>query len=346
MAKATKLQSGNWRCKVYYTDEFGKYTSKSFTAGSKKEAEGLAAVFRMDRKHDSKPENVTLAQLADRYIENRSNVLSPSTIATYRKIRRVAFQDIVNMRVGLLTKELYQIAINSYSKGRAFKTVICAHTFYKHVLDENEIHIADKVNLPQKDAKEISIPSTEELNEFLSTIKDSRIYNYVLFSVFLGLRRSEIIALKWGDIDFTKKKIHICRARVQDEYREWVEKKPKSFSGKRVLDVPTGLLEALEPAKGNPDDYVIENKPGALESQFKRAKTKADFPYTFHSLRHFYASIMAAEGVPNKYAREIMGHKTDNMLDRVYQHTMHEFKEGFTSKMDKFLTENIRTEDK
>ena len=79
-AKATKLDSGKWRCKAYYTNEAGKYTSKSFTADTKKEAERNAAVFLMEREHNNKPENITLGQLTDKYIENRSNLLSPSTI--------------------------------------------------------------------------------------------------------------------------------------------------------------------------------------------------------------------------------------------------------------------------
>lgn len=345
MAKAEKLSSGRWRCKAYFTDDTGSYTSKSFTADTRKEAEALAARFHMERKHGRKPENITVGQLAERFIENRTNILSPSTIATYKKIRRVAFQDIVDVRVGLLNKELYQKAINSYSKGRASKTVVCAHAFYKHVLEENEIYIAEKVNLPQKDEPEISIPSTEELTQFLASIKDSRIYNYVLLSVYLGLRRSEIIALKWGDIDFEKKKVFISRARVQDEYREWVEKKPKTSSGKRALDAPRGLLEALEPTIGKPNDYVVENNPSALESLYKRIKKKVNFPYKFHSLRHYYASIMLAEGVPNKYAKERMGHKTDNMLNRVYQHTMPEYNNAISAKMEKFFTQNIDSSD-
>ena len=344
MARAEKLASGRWRCKAYFTDETGRYTSKSFMGNSKKEAEAYAAVFHMERKHDSKPENITLAQLADKFIENRSNLLSPSTIATYRKHRRVAFQDIINVRAGILTKELYQKAINTYAKGRAYKTVMNAHTFYKHVLVENGINIADKVNLPQKEEKEISIPSTEELNEFLEYIKDSRIYYYVILSVYLGLRRAEIIALKWSDIDFEKRKISINHSRVQDEYKEWVEKPPKSFSGKRVLNAPQSLLKALEPIKGKPNEYVVENKPSALESLYKRTKEKADFPYNFHSLRHYYASIMLAEGVPNRYARERMGHKTDNMLNKVYQHTMAEYNEKIDVKMEKFFDEKIKAD--
>lgn len=82
---------------------------------------------------------------------------------------------------------------------------------------------------------------------------------------------------------------------------------------------------------------VIEDKPDALESLYKRAIVKANSPYNFHSLRHYYASIMLAEGVPNKYARERMGHETDNMLNKVYQHTMTEYNEVITANLKSSL---------
>lgn len=341
MAKAEKLPSNRWRCKAYFTDETGKHTSKSFTGDTKKEAEGLAAIFLMERKHDSKLENTTLAKLADGFIENRSNILSPSTIATYRKFRRIALQDIINVRIGLLTKELYQKAINEYSKTRSYKTVMSAHTFYRQLLVENGINIADRVNLPQKETGEISIPTNQELNEFLKVIKDSRIYHYVLLAVYLGLRRSEVIALKWKDINFEHKKVRICRARVQDEYREWVEKPPKTFSGKRTINAPQELLDILEPLAGAPEEYVIENNPSALDSLYKRESKKANFHYSYHSLRHYHASILLARGIPNKYAMERMGHKTANMLNKVYQHTMPEYEKKFNENLEVFFKENI-----
>ena len=96
---------------------------------------------------------------------------------------------------------------------------------------------------------------------------------------------------------------------------------------------------------GKPDDYVIENNASALESLYKRIKRKANFPYKFHSLRHYYASIMLAEGVPNKYAKERMGHKTDNMLNRVYQHTMPEYNNAISAKLEEFFTQNIDSSD-
>jgi len=65
MAKATKLPSGNWRCKAYYTDEYGERKSKSFTADTKYDAERAAKNYLADRKHFAKTENRTLGELAD-----------------------------------------------------------------------------------------------------------------------------------------------------------------------------------------------------------------------------------------------------------------------------------------
>lgn len=99
MAKAKKLPSGNWRCKANYTDEAGKYITKSFTADSKKAAEFAAQAFLMERETLAKPENKTVGQLADEYIKNRENLLSASTIAGYKRIRKIAFQSIVDCRI-------------------------------------------------------------------------------------------------------------------------------------------------------------------------------------------------------------------------------------------------------
>lgn len=336
-AKAKKLPSGNYRCRAYYTDELGNYKSKSFTADTKKEAERLVAAFLIDVEHSKRPENKTLGQLADTFIENRSNILSPSTIAGYRKIRRTAFQDIIDVRLELLTKELYQKAINEYAKTRSSKTVLSAHVFFNRLLKENDINIGDKVILPQKQSKEIAIPTTEEVEKFLSNIAGTRLYLYVLFAVTLGLRMSEVIAIKWEDIDLINKTVSINKSRVRDEYRIYVEKETKTFSGTRTLHLPSVLVEAL-PEEGDPNEYVINDSPAALESLYKREAVKADFPYNFHALRHYYASVMMTMGVPNKYAMERMGHATETMLKRVYQHTFEQKQQEIDMLMDDVMS--------
>ena len=340
MAKAKKLPSGNWRCRAYYTDEEGNYKSKSFTADTKKQAELKVAQFLMEREHARKPENKTIGELIDRFIDIRSNLLSPSTVIGYRKIGNTAFQDIVDLRVGFLTKDMYQKSVNDYAKSRSPKTVLSAHALFNSVLKENNIHIAEKAILPQKQREEIEIPTTEEIIEFLKYTRNTRLHLLVLFAVYMGLRRSEIIALKWKDIDFKNKTVLINKARVKDEFGQYIEKTTKTYSGTRRLHLPQALMDEL-PQAGLPDEYIIQDSIDALDSLYKRTKVKANFPYRFHALRHYNASIMLQIGMPNKYAQERMGHSTENMLKNVYQHTFKSKQEEYDLELDNFFNSAI-----
>lgn len=346
MAKATKLPSGSWRCKAYYTDEYGKYKSKSFTAETKKEAEYMAREYLMEREHAAKPENRTLGEAADIFLEAHP-FLSPSTVRGYKSIRKNAFQTIINVPLGKITKELYQEAVNAYAKGgdrgRSPKTVLSAHTFYKKVLNENGITVADHATLPQRTKKEIQIPTTQEVRKFLDEIRvpHKRLYLYCLFSICLGLRKSETIALQWSDVDLEKKTVTINKAKVRDEYNTYVEKTTKTFSGTRTLHLPPMLIEALE-AEEDKEGDIFKSSPKAMESLYQRQCARLGFPYNFHALRHYYASVMLVSGMPNKYAQERMGHATQDMLIRVYQHVFATEQERYNALLDDFFEQNFR----
>lgn len=339
MAKAHKLPSGTWRCVASWTDEYGKYKQKSFTAATKQEAEFLASKFLTEKKHSMKPENKTLDDLINTYIENRSNLLSPSTITSYHKIRRTAFPSIIKTRMELLTPELYQRAINEYAKGHSPKSVFNAHSLANKVLKANDVYVAEKAILPQKERKEVSIPTEEEVVKLLDSTEDTRLYLLIAFSVFLGLRRSETVGLKWKDIDFDKRTVSIRRARVKDQFGLYVEKTTKTTNSTRTLKIPQVLFDTLNTLdSSNPEAYIIDDSIDALVSLFNRTREKIDFPYKFHALRHYYASVLLVKGLPNKYAQKQMGHATDNMLKQVYQHTFKSKEEEFEATLDTYFS--------
>jgi len=346
MAKAHKLPSGTWRCVASWTDEYGKYKQKSFTAKSKQEAEFLASKYLTEKKHSMLPENKTLDDLITSYCDSLTNVLSPSTIITYDKIRRTAFSSIIKTRIGLLTPELYQKAINEYAKGHSPKSVANAHTLANKVLKMNDCFVAEKAILPQKERKEVSIPTEEEVKKLLEYTKDTRLYLLIAFSVFLGLRRSETVALKWKDIDFDKHTVSISKARVKDQSGVYVEKTTKTTSSKRTLKIPQVLMDAFPSEEEiDPNGYVIDDSIDALDSMYKRIKDKVGFPYNFHALRHYYASVLLMRGLPNKYAQKQMGHSTDNMLKQVYQHTFKSKEEEYEALLDDYFTSSLGTDD-
>ena len=116
MAKAKKLPSGSWRVLVYAgLDEQGKRKYESFTAPTKKEAEFLASEFRFKQKKKINPGDMTLGEAIDAYIAKKDGVLSPSTIAGYKKIRRTRFQELMGVKLKSLTTEALEQAVAGHS---------------------------------------------------------------------------------------------------------------------------------------------------------------------------------------------------------------------------------------
>lgn len=85
---------------------------------------------------------------------------------------------------------------------------------------------------------------------------------------------------------------------------------------------------------------VTELTPNAIYKRYKKILVKLGLPqYRLHDLRHYTASVMLALNIPNKYAMEIMGHETENMLNKVYQHTMQNEMKKISAKLNDFYNE-------
>ena len=116
MANAKKLPSGNYRCLVYAgRDRTGKRVYKSFTAPTRGEAEYMAASWKLNAKDDDKTP-VTFGEALDRYIESKSNVLSPATYRLYRSLQQQVFRDIEGINVRSITQEDIQKFVNAHAE--------------------------------------------------------------------------------------------------------------------------------------------------------------------------------------------------------------------------------------
>jgi hypothetical protein len=120
VAKAKKLPSGNYRVLEYSHTEIidGKKVRKyeSFTDSDKDEAEFQAAAFRRNKRKKQQPQNMTVREAIDQYIESGNAALSPTTIAGYKKIKRNHFASIMDMPLKNLSKEILQNCVNSEMK--------------------------------------------------------------------------------------------------------------------------------------------------------------------------------------------------------------------------------------
>ncbi|MBP3703937.1 MAG: site-specific integrase [Clostridia bacterium] len=320
MAKAKKLPSGSWRVRVYAgDDETGKKIYKSFTAPTKKEAEYMAAEFQMTGKHkNASTRDITLREAYERYIESKSNVLSPSTVREYRRSANNDLQEIMRYKLSDLTPEVIQRAINHYSETHAPKTVRNAHALLSSVLSTYAPDFHLHTGLPQKQKNMLTIPSEAEVNALLQAAEGKPLHTAILLGAVGTLRRSEICALT--KFDLTANGVMVNKAMVLDENKEWVIKNTKTAAGTRFVELPYYVLDELRTVPG---DRVYPYRPSTLTNKFILLSEKVlGKKYRFHDLRHYSASVLHAMGVPDLYIMQRGGWESREVLNRVYQHVL------------------------
>lgn len=325
---AKKLPSGSWRVQISIDGE-----RHSIVAKTKKEAEKEAAALKAGMKIVKKTASVMTVDSAVRtYIENKSGVLSPSTIAGYGRIRKNLMEIIAHENAYTIDQVKIQRWVNSLVKaGKTPKTVANAHGLLSAVLSGIRPELILRTTLPPKEKHEIQIPSESEMTKIFVACRGTRYEIPIVLAAWLGLRASEIRGLQWDDIDGDV--LHIRRAIVEGDDGPAV-KGTKTYSGKRNIHLPPYLCQLLscdEPES----QYIVTLSGHAIYNGFERVCQKAGVPhYRFHDLRHFNASIMLAEGVPDKYGMKRMGHATNNMLKTTYQHTIKEKEQEFDKVID------------
>lgn len=332
-----QLPSGKWRIQVMVDNQrIGR------TFDTPEEATYWASGIKTKLKEaEAAPKNLSVSAAVDRYIESKDAVLSPSTIAGYKKIKNNLMTNIATVKLGDLTQEKVQRWVNSLAKKKSPKTVANAHGLLSAVLAEYRPSMTLRTTLPQKIKPNIQIPSEAEIKAILATAKGTKYELPIILAVWLGLRQSEILGLTWDCVDGNT--IHIRQAIVMGENGP-VEKGTKTYSGTRAIHLPDYIKELLD-ATPHQGDHIVRMSGKAIYSGFSRICEKAGVPHLrFHDLRHTNASVMLASGIPDKYSMKRMGHATNNMLKTTYQHTIKEKEAEYDQLIDSYFEDLMKPE--
>lgn len=340
MAKAKKLPSGNWRVLLYVgVDENGKRQYESITAPTESEANLLAArrKYELERgiSHDRTPEEMTVEEAIEKYIADRDEIMSPKTVRESRGYLRNHLKTIKKIKIKKLTESQIQSEINREARTLAPKTIANIYGLFYAAIRAAVPEIHYNIKLPQRQKKEMHIPTNSELQILLKAVEGKPLEIPVLLAATCGMRRGEICALDLNkDIDYNKFKIKITKAVSQNENNEWVTKQPKTTSSTREIDCPEWVIDKLKAARDS--GYKIKN-PARISNTFATLCDRLHLDIRFHDLRHYYASLMLSLGVPDKYAMQRMGHATPNMLKNVYQHLMDDKNEEVTEQINRYF---------
>lgn len=320
MVKITRLPSGSYRARVHIGG--GKY--KSITGKDKKAVQLEAA--QLEAKYDelsSSPKAaMTLSEAVDGYIGQKQNVLSPSTVRGYRAVQRNAMPELMQMQLREIDAEAVQRAVNDFSKDHSPKYVRNAYGLISATLATYLPELRLKTTLPQKQKNEIEIPTEEEVQKIFEYVKGTEMELPIRLGACCGLRRSEILGLKWDDIDLNNGIISITEALVLDENNQTVSKGTKSVAGTRTIRIYPFVNDMLKrtPKVGK---YVTSLTGIQVTKRFAKILKDLDIRhYTFHALRHYLVSVMLSLNVPKSYIADYVGHETEHMIDAVYGHIM------------------------
>lgn len=333
LPKPRRLPSGSYR--VQFQIEGKRYSVvRDDPEKAKEDADKLARDILSGIEIDKKTD-LTVDKAIEKYIEAKKGTLSPSTIKGYTAYRKNYLQTIKDMKLSELTQSDIQTAVSVDAiNGKSPKTIRNAHGLLSAVLDVYRPNMHLNTRLPQKKKFEIRVFTEDEMKKVWKAAKGSNYELPILLASWLGLRMSEVRGLQFGDVKDNR--LHVQRA-IVDSVNGDVVKGTKTTSGDRWIKLPEDIklmIESLAEGK-KPEDYICPYADITIYKNFIKICEKAGVePCRFHDLRHFAASEAHALGVPDKYLIQRMGHKTDNMLKNVYQHTMRDKEDEFADLID------------
>lgn len=215
----------------------------------------------------------------------------------------------------------------------------------------------DQVKAPKAERRRMELPPPDAVRAILNDMKE-RDYLYfipALIAASTGMRRGEVLGLKWADVDLDSRIARMNRALGDRRGAEDAPiVAPKSGKG-RTVALPAGAIVVLREhrqwqrrMRQECQDWAGEDwiccepngrrmDPERVSKHWENAASRAGFPMRFHDLRHFFASTLLAGGEHLKVAQELLGHSSIAVTGDIYSHVVTGMKGAATRHIDAVL---------
>lgn len=329
MAKIKKLPSGSYRMQVQKNG-----IRKSFTASTKNQVILQAAKWLND--FSIAKDKIDLQDAIENYIEKNKDILSPSTIRGYViSLNRIKKYEISKKKIDSITSDDLQTFIKLLNNAYSPKTVKNTYGLITSIFAFEGILVPKGINLPPTQKKTYQLPSRKGLQAIISECEDISLKIAIMLASYCGLRRSEIVALTSDDLE--KNILHIHSAMVKGADKQFYIKSTKTKSSTRQVIVPNFILKEIKKIEGR----LVPLTPAALTKKWEVLRKKYNLETRFHDLRHYSASLMHAEGVPDQYIMQKHGWKTDYALKNIYRNEIDEYTISINKKFNQLIEEDF-----
>jgi integrase len=326
----------------------GKRRQKRITGRTKREVETqVAELIQMARTGYVDAGKITVRDFFARWLETTAPTLRPVTQRRYRDLVRLHIVGVIgNLPLAKLTvgdvQRLYADRLQHLSPS----TVRYVHAVLHHALDDAVKwgllvrNVADAVEPPKKARKEMQVWNAEQVAGVLRAATDDPLEPLWRLAIYTGMRRGELLALKWADLDLDNGALYVQRSLSRGQTSRLEEAEPKSRSGRRRITLSASVVESLRGhrvrqlehrlASGEAYEdrgYVFANEtgghihPNTLYRRYKALVRRAGVPQIrLHDLRHTSATLLLAKGVHGKIVQERLGHANIAMTLDLYSH--------------------------
>lgn len=298
-------------------------------------------------------EDQTIAAFLDNWLEQNVKVTNkPSTYQSYHDIvRRHIKPELGKVKLTKLTPQHVQGLLRAVQeKGLSPRTTQYVRAVLHHAIEQAlkwdlvARNVVAVVEAPRVPRHRIEPLTEEQARRILDSVEGHRLDVLYRIALGLGLRRGEVLALRWADIDFKARTLRVIEG--------------KTASSARKLPLPETLVEALQThwqrlqeeraALGVewqehglvfPSEVGTPMIPRNLLRHFKGALKQAGLPDSirFHDLRHSCATFLIAQGVHPRVVMEILGHSQISVTMNTYGHVLPETQQEAVSKVDAVL---------
>lgn len=259
-------------------------------------------------------------------------------IGPYFKERGIYLQEVRKADI----QEYYDYLLEqglSANTVRHHKNVLYAAL--KYAVDEEIIasNPAAKVRIPRLEKPQHSVYSVEQVQKLLNAVKNEDLYPVIYLAANFGLRLSEILGLEWSAVNLEAKSF-VIRKTVSEVTKEVIAERTKTTSSHRTLPIPDCCIPFFQELKRkqrlervamgpeyNLNDWVCKRKDGKpfhskfVTHKFPKLLKKYNLErITFHELRHTFASLLIARGVPLKLVSDLLGHSGIAITADIYGH--------------------------
>lgn len=218
------------------------------------------------------------------------------------------------------------------------------------------INPADAVKLPKLEKREMHTLDTEGLKVFLEKAKKTCHYTIYLLACASGLRRGELLGLRWKDVDLDAGSITVTQNLVKTN-KEVIFQEPKTKLSRRTVNIPPAVVKELRAHKARQagDKLLHGDKYSKLGLVFCKADGSPMNPQTLskhfdklikktklnrmclHDLRHTFATLSLQEGVSPRTIQETLGHHNTAFTLNVYSHVTDKMRQEATDKIGNLL---------